>query len=292
VQPPLHDIQIDHGHAFVQERSAVGSEQRTEDVKLHADQQRVSSETAAPIASAAEVPKVARQDQALGGERSTSLLDPYKFEKNLIISGRGSFPKETSLSDRRKRPASATSKTASVKIQGSARKGPGCPSLPGAGAASDGRDLGRTLTRSRPPLRAWNRVRDMAGNPLRVVIFTSVPAAAGGAIMAAFRRTLRERKWSACSMNGGLQNSAAADGNMAQEDEASGVLALCVHRILLRPRQGKRPAGCIIRYVHAHRSGQMAKPGYGLDDLEATSKRMELNFSSPATCTPPMHSTC
>jgi len=92
------------------------------------------------VASAGGGPaSCASKTQALGGEAVLqACFDPYKFDKNLSSAGVGPS-KGNIVVGSPKRLASATSKTASVKIQGSAtKKGRAAPRSPGAGAASDG----------------------------------------------------------------------------------------------------------------------------------------------------------
>jgi hypothetical protein len=74
-------------------------------------------------------------------------FDPYKFQKNLIITARGTFPKGNF--------AVSSPETSGIRdLKGTIAKdprlchakGPGCPKAsPGAGTASDGRDLGADI---------------------------------------------------------------------------------------------------------------------------------------------------
>jgi hypothetical protein len=102
-----------------------------------------------PAASAGGGPEsCASKTQALGAEAVLqACFDPYKFDKNLIISGRGSFPKGNIVVGS---PEAAGIRDLKNGVSKDPRlcheKGPGCPKVsPGAGAASDGRDLGADI---------------------------------------------------------------------------------------------------------------------------------------------------
>lgn len=102
-----------------------------------------------PITSAGGGPEAcASKNQALGGEAVlAACFEPYKFERNLIISGKGSFPKGNSMVGS---PESAGIRDLKDNISKDPRlchaKGPGCSKVsPGVGAASDGRDLGADI---------------------------------------------------------------------------------------------------------------------------------------------------
>jgi hypothetical protein len=148
-QPPLHDVQIDHVTAFVPgaliEIAHTGP--KLANFTLTNSVLSVSDEK--PIASAGGGPQsCAGGNQAAGGEAVLrACFDPYKFEKNLIVSGRGSFPKGNFVVGS---PEAAGIHDLKGTISKDPRlcraKGPGCSKVsPGAGAASDGRDVGADI---------------------------------------------------------------------------------------------------------------------------------------------------
>jgi hypothetical protein len=148
-EPPLHDVQIDHVTAFVTggllEIAHIGPKlanfSMTNSVFSVRDER--------PIASAGGGPQsCAGGSQGRGGEAVLqACFDPYKFEKNLIVSGRGSFPKGSFIVSS---PEAAGIHDLKGTISKDPRlchaKGPGCSKVsPGAGAASDGRDVGADI---------------------------------------------------------------------------------------------------------------------------------------------------
>jgi len=149
-QPPVHDIQIDHITAFV---SGVLLSIQNTGAKLpnftltnsvfSAGDRRMS------IASAGGGPEsCAGRSQMMGGEAVLdACFDPYKFDKNLIVGGRGTFPKGNFTAGS---PEGAGIRDLKDTIGKDPRlchdKGPGCKKVsPGAGAASDGRDVGADI---------------------------------------------------------------------------------------------------------------------------------------------------
>src|SRR5580658_4893489 len=146
-QPPIHDIQIDHVTAFVtgsllsilNPGAKLANFTLTNSVFSVGDRRQ-------PIASAGGGPQsCASRTQAQGSAAVLdACFDPYKFDKNLIVSERGSFPKGNIMVGS---PEEAGVRDLKDSVSKDPRlchaKGPGCPKVsPGVGAASDGRDLG------------------------------------------------------------------------------------------------------------------------------------------------------
>ncbi len=148
-KPPVHDIEIDHVTAFGPGRllSVQNSEAKLANFTITNSVFAVGDRR--PIASAGGGPEsCAGKNQALGGEAVvTACFDPYKFEKNLIVSELGSFPKGNFIVGS---PEAAGIRDLKGVIGKDPRlchaKGPGCSKAsPGAGAASDGRDVGADI---------------------------------------------------------------------------------------------------------------------------------------------------
>jgi hypothetical protein len=150
LQPPLHDIQIDHVTAFVTGALITIQNAGAKLVNFSLTNSVFSvGDQRPPIASAGGGPQsCAGKSQSLGAEAVlAACFDPYKFEKNLIISGRGSFPKGNITVGS---PEGAGIRDLKGTIGKDPRlchtKGSGCGKVsPGAGAASDGRDLGADI---------------------------------------------------------------------------------------------------------------------------------------------------
>jgi len=147
--PPVHDIEIDHVTAFLTGRllSVQNSGAKLANFKLTNSVFSVGDRR--PIASAGGGPEsCAGKNQGIGGEAVVeACFDPYKFEKNLIVSGIGSFPKGNLIVGS---PDAAGIRDLKDAISKDPRlchaKGPGCSKVsPGAAAASDGRDLGADI---------------------------------------------------------------------------------------------------------------------------------------------------
>jgi hypothetical protein len=149
-QPPVHDVQIDHVTAFVtggllsilNPGAKLANFTLTNSVFSIGDRRQ-------PIASAGGGPdSCASKSQAQGAEAVLqACFDPYKFDKNLIVTGRGSFPKGNIAVGS---PEAAGIRDLKDAVSKDPRlchtKGPGCNKVsPGAGAASDGRDLGADI---------------------------------------------------------------------------------------------------------------------------------------------------
>jgi hypothetical protein len=149
-QPPVHDIQINHVTAFVSGvlLSILNSGAKLTNFTLTNSVFSVGDRRP-PVASAGGGPEsCASKNQALGSEAVLqACFDPYKFDRNLIISGRGSFPKGNIVVGS---PQAAGIRDLKDVIGKDPRlchaKGPGCAKAsPGAGAASDGSDLGADI---------------------------------------------------------------------------------------------------------------------------------------------------
>ena len=148
--PPVHDVQIDHVTAFVTGclLSVLNNGAKLPNLTLTNSVFSVGDRRQ-PVASAGGGPEsCASKTQAQGSEAVLqACFDPYKFDKNLIVSARGSFPKGniTVWS-----PEAAGIRDLKGAVSKDPRlchaKGPGCPKAsPGVGAASDGRDLGADI---------------------------------------------------------------------------------------------------------------------------------------------------
>lgn len=84
----------------------------------------------------------------MGGEAVLeACFDPYKFDKNLIVGGRGSFPKGNFTAGSAEGAGIRDLKNTIAKDPRLCHdKGPGCKKVSaGAGAASDGRDVGADI---------------------------------------------------------------------------------------------------------------------------------------------------
>jgi hypothetical protein len=148
-QPPVHDVQIDHVTAFVPGvLMAILAHEKQPNFSL-TNSVFSLGDRRQPITSAGGGPDAcATRSQAAGIEAIlAACFEPYKFERNLIISARGSFPKGNSVVGS---PEAGGIRDLKDNIAKDPRlchaKGPGCskPS-PGAGAAPDGRDLGADI---------------------------------------------------------------------------------------------------------------------------------------------------
>ena len=149
-RPPVHDIQIDHVTAFVSGvlLSILNSGAKLPNFTL-TNSVFSAGDRRPPVASAGGGPQsCASKNQALGSEAVLqACFDPYRFDRNLIISGRGSFPKGNIVVGS---PQAAGIRDLKDVIAKDPRlchaKGPGCAKAsPGAGAASDGGDLGADI---------------------------------------------------------------------------------------------------------------------------------------------------
>jgi hypothetical protein len=146
---PVHDVQIDHVTAFVTGAllAIANSGAKLPNISVTNSVFSVGDRRP-PVASAGPASSCGTRVQAQGSEAVLqACLDPYKFEKNLIITGHGSLPKGNIIVGS---PEAAGIRDLKGTIGKDPRlchaKGPGCPKVsPGAGAASDGRDLGADI---------------------------------------------------------------------------------------------------------------------------------------------------
>ena len=150
VRPPVHDIKIDHVTAFVTGclLSVLNSGAKLQNLTLTNSVFSVGDRRP-PVATAGGGPdSCASRTQAQGSEAVLqACFDPYKFDKNLIITARGSFPKENiTVSSPEAAGIRDLKGTVSKNPRLCHAKGPGCPKAsPGVAAASDGRDLGADI---------------------------------------------------------------------------------------------------------------------------------------------------
>jgi hypothetical protein len=150
VEPPVHDIQIDHVTAFVS-GPLLSILNRGE--KLHNFNLTNSvfslGDRRDPVASAGGGPESCAGKTR--GQDAEAVLqacfDPYKFDKNLIIGGRGGFPKGNITVGSAEAAGIRDLKDGVSKDPRLCReKGLGCSKVsPGAGSGSDGRDLGADI---------------------------------------------------------------------------------------------------------------------------------------------------
>lgn len=149
-QPPVHDIQINHVTAFVSGvlLSILNSGAKLTNFTLTNSVFSVGDRRP-PVASAGGGPEsCASKNQGLGSEAVLqACFDPYKFDRNLIISGRGSFPKGNIVVGSAQAAGIRDLKDVVAKDPRLCHaKGPGCAKAsPGAGAAADGSDLGADI---------------------------------------------------------------------------------------------------------------------------------------------------
>jgi hypothetical protein len=149
-KPPIHDIEIDHVTAFVTGSllSILNPEGKLANFSLTNSVFSIGNRRQ-PLASAGGGPEsCASKSQDQGSEAVLqACFDPYKFDRNLIITERGSFPKGNIVVSSAEAAGIREFKGGISKDPRLCRaKGPGCPKVsPGAGAASDGRDLGADI---------------------------------------------------------------------------------------------------------------------------------------------------
>lgn len=149
-QPPVHDIQVDHVTAFVtggllsilNPGAKLANFTLTNSVFSLGDQRQ-------PVHSAGGGPdSCASRTQRLGAQAVLeACFDPYKFDHNLIVGGHGDLPKGNTAVGSPEAAGIRDLKDAVSKDPRLCRaKGPGCSKVsPGAGAASDGRDVGADI---------------------------------------------------------------------------------------------------------------------------------------------------
>jgi hypothetical protein len=149
-QPPIHDLQIDHvtsfGPGIIMSILNAGPKlpnfSFTNNVFVVGDRRM-------PIASAGGGPEAcASKNQMIGGEAVlAACFDPYKFDHNLIVASRGSFPKGNTVAESISAAGIRDAKDFVAKDPRLCHeKSEGCSKTsPGAGAASDGRDVGADI---------------------------------------------------------------------------------------------------------------------------------------------------
>lgn len=148
-KPPIHDVQVDHVTAFVSGvlLAIANSGAKLSNIALTNSVFSIGDRRP-PVATAGAAGSCATRTQGQGAEAVLqACFDPYKFEKNLIISRGGSLPKGNIIVGS---PEAAGIRDLKGTVSKDPRlchaKGPGCPKVsPGAGAASDGRDLGADI---------------------------------------------------------------------------------------------------------------------------------------------------
>ena len=148
-KPPIHDVQIDHVTAFVPGvLMAILGHEKQPNFSLTNSVFSVGNKRQ-PIASAGGGPDAcASKSQAMGGEAVlTACFEPFKFEHNLIIADKGSFPKGNIVV--------GSAEAAGIRdLKDNVSRDPrlcqasasGCKrASPGVGVASDGRNLGADI---------------------------------------------------------------------------------------------------------------------------------------------------
>jgi hypothetical protein len=149
-KPPIHDVQVDHVTAFVT-GALLGIVNAGDKLPNFAITNSVFliGDRRLPVFSAGGGPDAcASRPQALGSEAVLqACFDPYKFEKNLIITAKGTFPKGNFVVGS---PEAAGIRDLKGTVAKDPRlchaKGQGCSNASrGALAATDGRDVGADI---------------------------------------------------------------------------------------------------------------------------------------------------
>ena len=149
-KPPVHDIQIDHVTAFVTGGLLSVLNPGAKLVNFTLTNSVLSiGDRRQPIASAGGGREsCASKSQRLGSQAVLEeCFAPYRFDHNLIVGGRGDFPKGNIAVGS---PEAAGIRDLKDAVSKNPRlchaKGTGCSKVsPGAGAGSDGRDLGADI---------------------------------------------------------------------------------------------------------------------------------------------------
>jgi hypothetical protein len=149
VKPPVHDVQIDHVTAFVSGvlMAVLDDGPKLQNLMLTNSVFSVGDRRPA-LASAGRPESCADKAQRVGAEAVLqACFDPYKFDKNLIIGERDSFPKGNIVVSSAEAAGIHDLKDGFSKDPRLCHaKGPGCAKAsPGADAASDGRDMGADI---------------------------------------------------------------------------------------------------------------------------------------------------
>jgi hypothetical protein len=149
-RPPIHDVQIDHVTAFVTGclLSILNPGDKLPNFSVTNSVFSVGDRRP-PIASAGGgKDSCASKNQSLGSEAVLqACFQPYKFEKNLIITQRGTFPKgNITVSSAEAAGIRDLKETVAKDPRLCRAKGPGCAKgSPAASTASDGRDPGADI---------------------------------------------------------------------------------------------------------------------------------------------------
>jgi hypothetical protein len=146
---PVHDVQVDHVTAFVTGALLAIANSGAKMPNISVTNSVFSlGDRRPPVASAGPASSCGTRVQVQGSEAVLeACLDPYKFEKNLVVTPRGTLPKGNIVVGS---PEAAGIRDLEGTVSKNPRlcheKGPGCrKASPGAGAASDGRDLGADI---------------------------------------------------------------------------------------------------------------------------------------------------
>jgi hypothetical protein len=149
-EPPVHDVNIDHVTAFVSGvlLSILNRGAKLQNFTLTNSVFSIGDRRPA-VASAGGGPEsCAGKNRGLDVQAILqACFDPYTFDKNLIIGGRGEFPKGNIGVGSAEAAGIHDFKDGVSKNPSLCRaRGPGCSKAsPGAGAATDGRDLGADI---------------------------------------------------------------------------------------------------------------------------------------------------
>jgi hypothetical protein len=149
-KPPVHDVQIDHVTVFATGGllAIMNAGDKLSNFTISNSVFSVGGQRLPVVTAGGGPDACASRTQALGSEAVLqACFDPYKFEKNLIITAKGTFPKGNFAVGS---PEAAGIRDFKDTIAKDPRlchaKGQGCSKAsPGAVAASDGRDLGADI---------------------------------------------------------------------------------------------------------------------------------------------------
>jgi hypothetical protein len=149
-KPPVHDVQIDHVTAFVTGGllAILNPGDKLPNITLTNSVFSLGDQKQSIHSAGGGPDSCASKNQRLGAQAVLeACFDPYKFDHNLIVGGRGDFPKGNITVGS---PEAAGIRDLKDAVSKDPRlchaKGPGCNKVsPGAGAASDGRDLGADI---------------------------------------------------------------------------------------------------------------------------------------------------
>src|ERR1019366_7186248 len=148
-KPPIHDVQVDHVTAFVTGAllAIVNAGDKLPNFAITNSVFLVGDRRLPMVSAGGGADACASRTQVLGSEAVLqACFDPYKFEKNLIITARGTFPKGNFVVGS---PGAAGIRD--LKGTAAPRPPPERWLLPMVVTWA------QTLTRSKPPLQGWNR---------------------------------------------------------------------------------------------------------------------------------------